>query len=287
MFEGAREHLLKHVLGIVSRQAVGLNRNRVDVTREAVNEQPPGPLVSGAARLDQIGIRHRRSHRLVTDTRAHQPLPPRASAQDLRVETISTLHFASCETLFGTLPKMRRIPDMPWFPTTIMLAPTSSATPSRASAGAFWTMCASTSTPAARMRAAASSMVDRATSFVSGPQNFAAPSGAPTIFVARAGSNAVTTWSCASRALASRTASATACRAVSDPSVPTTIVSPTAAHFSRATPGDATQRAASNPRPSTPPRSTRELRWLLCLTWRSAAAIHRGGYVNSGLTAWW
>src|SRR5579864_2948865 len=250
MLEGAREHLLKDVLSIVRGQSIGLAGDRVYVAREPLHEQCPGSLITVAAGSHQVRVRQRRCDRRIAYARAHRLIvaqgffelqlrwqagsrseaPWADGDQDLWVETISTLQGASWDTLFGTLPRTRLGPDIPWFPTTIMVALSSLARSSRASAGGLRTMCASTLTPAARILASASSMVARATSFVSGPQNFAAPSGAPTILVPRAGWNAVTTWTSASSALARRTASATACWAVSDPSVPTTIKSPTDAH---------------------------------------------------------
>jgi hypothetical protein len=61
----------------------------------------------------------------------HKALAP----DDQQVGTINTAQRARCDTRLGTEPSIRRGPDIPRLPTTIISAPTSSATASRASAG--------------------------------------------------------------------------------------------------------------------------------------------------------
>ena len=153
-------------------------------------------------------------------------LTPTRPGRYASVETIRTLQRARCETLFGTLPSTNREAlCMPLLPTTIMSAPTFSATSSSASAGSFSSAWVVTSTFFIRIPAAAWLSVDSTCESGSGCQTFAAPSGAPAILAPRSGSNADTTWTSAPNALASRTASSTARFAVSEPSVPTTIAS--------------------------------------------------------------
>ncbi len=59
MLKRPREHLLKDVLGVVRRQPIGLNGDRVHVTGKSLDEQTPRLLVPGSARAHQLTVGHR------------------------------------------------------------------------------------------------------------------------------------------------------------------------------------------------------------------------------------
>src|SRR5207247_9797334 len=62
VFVGTREDLLEDVLGVRLRQAKGLDRDRIDVAGEALDEIRPGLLVALPAPRDQLAIAERRRH---------------------------------------------------------------------------------------------------------------------------------------------------------------------------------------------------------------------------------
>src|SRR4051794_5837425 len=53
---GAGEYVLEDVLGVRVAQAVGAGGDRVDVAGEALDQQSPGRLVTGAASPDEVGV---------------------------------------------------------------------------------------------------------------------------------------------------------------------------------------------------------------------------------------
>ena len=63
VFVGTRKDLLEDVLGVRLRQAKGLDRDRVDIAREALDEIRPNLLVTGPASRDKLAIAERRRHR--------------------------------------------------------------------------------------------------------------------------------------------------------------------------------------------------------------------------------
>src|SRR5437763_10546415 len=159
---------------------------------------------------------------------------------------MSTLQRALWETLLGTLPSTRFTPCIPRLPTTLIVASTVSATSRRASAGSPVSVWVVDSMPAARACAAASSTIVR--TLVSACTDWcstAASEGLET-FAPRIGSNAETMCRSAPSAVAKRIASMSARVAVSEPSVPTTIASATAASSLTRAPYPTVNPAASS-----------------------------------------
>src|SRR2546427_1621126 len=62
MLVRAREHFLEDVLGVRLRQPECLDRDRVDITREALDEIRPGLLVSRPAPRDELTVAERGHH---------------------------------------------------------------------------------------------------------------------------------------------------------------------------------------------------------------------------------
>src|SRR2546428_9456925 len=62
MLVRAREHFLEDVLGVRLRQPECLDRDRVDITREALDEVCPGLLVSRPAPRDELAVAERGHH---------------------------------------------------------------------------------------------------------------------------------------------------------------------------------------------------------------------------------
>src|ERR1700677_3313293 len=151
---------------------------------------------------------------------ASQQASKPASQKGQTVSAIRTEQGAWCATEFGTLPRMRRAPDMPLLPTTMRSAFTSPATWQMASAGEPAMACVSTWTPATAAREPRSSRRERATE--SEPRDLA--NSSPPLFSA-CGVYADTMCSRPPVSLTSSTACRTASAAVSDPSAPTTTVS--------------------------------------------------------------
>src|SRR5262249_44208609 len=217
----AAQRLHRHVDGRAARQRHRRAGDRVGHPR-AASHAGRRRAPAGDDRARPRRARPRRALRLRPAGRRAGDRPGRAGHV---VRTISTEQGAWCETLFGTEPsRNRRAPVMPLLPTTIRSAPSCSAISMMPSAASPRIARGSTPTPLAALAPGASRRTPPPRPSAPPPPSSAAPPGvAPAATRAATGVYALTMVSFAPVARAISAAWITAWRAVSEPSVPTTI----------------------------------------------------------------
>ena len=210
----------RHLVGGAARhrhRRAGARLGRARTEPDAARGRAP-------PRAHRARPRQARPRPLLRPARRDRATPPAAIGAASVVRMMSTEQGAWCETLFGTEPSRKRFaPVMPLLPTTMRSEPRSSATSRIASAGS--PCAAKTSTRHAR-RVDVSAARERGLDVLAGVDDPVQVLGHDVDSRNRAPSRARTRRRarCARRSAArARSPGRTASRAVSDPSMPTTI----------------------------------------------------------------